>query len=50
MMQIDKLKIDATTINFFDDYIVEDKRKIVKKDIETVVTKYIKKLIKLGKL
>ena len=49
-MQVDKLKIDATIIKFYDNYIVTEEIKNVKKNFEIIAVDAIKKLIKAKKL
>ena len=49
-MQVDKLKIDSTIIKFYDNYIVTEEIKNVKKNFEIIAVDAIKKLIKAKKL
>lgn len=49
-MQVDKLEIDATTIKFYDNYIVSQEIENVKKNFEITVVDAIKKMIKTEKL
>lgn len=49
-MQVNELKIDATVIKFFDDYIVNDEIETVKKNFEITAVEIIKKLINAEKL
>lgn len=45
-MQVDKLKIDATIIKFFDNYIISKEIENVKKNFEITAVDAIKGLIK----
>ena len=44
-MQVEEIKIDATEIRFFDDYVVEEERASVEKLLDITVMNAVKNLI-----
>ena len=47
-MMIDKIENDATIIKFYDDYIVDENKEIIKKELDIMVVSAIKKLVNKG--